>query len=425
MSAKKAWSPRCTQDDVRSKEIAQIFTTGSEQLFSPSDGLFEVEVAEVTSQGTQDICLVSESQLEEHVSKHHSFPPTSNSEEGQDEATKAFQASFFLLEPVYGWSHLPITHSGATKLFSALRVFPQIYRHMAAFGEKRFPRDEGFAGFDSETRVGSTGSLSSFECSYLLKYIEKRDDARPGSNPWSIRHALIYQKVSHEESELSHILIRLPLAVKKLLGSSVLNRSGESSSFIEDWTNLHITCLSSVDHNLHQFINYLDEEVDKLFKRVIMAGVEPDKLNEFDTLSSTTNDFKALQYLSDQLRRLRDTVSMRNGEFNKTSTAMTSRNTSAIVHLSDKSSREARVVKTLTVLAMVFVPAAFTADFIQMGFVTITQESPMKWSANPDLKIYAILAIPLITITMLIYMLVEFVQRVREKEKKANGQFVV
>ncbi|KNB12399.1 hypothetical protein FOXG_12004 [Fusarium oxysporum f. sp. lycopersici 4287] len=450
MSAKKAWSPRCTQDDVRSKDIAQIFTTSSEQLFSPSDGLFEVEVAEVTSQA-------SESQLEEHVSKHHSFPPTSNFEEGQDEAKKAFQASFFLLEPVYGWSHLPITHSGATKLFSALRVFPQIYRHKAAFGEKRFPRDEGFAGFDSETRVGSTGSLSSFECSYLLKYIEKRDDARPGSNPWSIRHALIYQKVSHEESELSHILIRLPLAVKKLLGSSVLNRSGESSNFVEDWTNLHITCFSSVDHNLHQFINYLDEEVDKLFKRVIMAGVEPDKLNEFDTLSSTTSDFKSLQYLSDQLRRvinviqlniltlecfqkqirdletlpfqtasqLRDTVSMRNGEFNKTSTAMTSRNTSAIVHLSDKSSREARVVKTLTVLAMVFVPAAFTADFIQMGFVTITQESPMKWSADPDLKIYAILAIPLITITMLIYMLVEFVQRVREKEEKANGQFVV
>lgn len=35
-----------------------------------------------------------------------------------------------------------------------------------------------------------------------------------------------------------------------------------------------------------------------------MAGVEPNKLNEFDALSSTTNDFKSLQYLSDQLRRL-------------------------------------------------------------------------------------------------------------------------
>ncbi|KAF4442113.1 hypothetical protein FACUT_2337 [Fusarium acutatum] len=383
MFAKKVWSPCCTRDDVRNTQIAQIFTNPIEHLFSPSDGLFEIEVAEVTSQ----------------------------------------------------------------------------------------------------------------ECSYLLKYIEKRDDARSGSNPWAIRHALIYQKVSHKESKLSHILIRLPLAVKKILGSNVLSGSGKYSSFIEDWTYLHITCFRSVDHNLHLFINYLDEEIDKLFKRVIMAGVEPGKLNEFDTLNSTTNDFKSLQYLSDQLRRviniielntltlecfqkkvqdlerlpfqtssqadslatllkqlcniqnehqfsllsastvlerakaisdqLRDPVSMRNGEFNKTSTEMTSRNTSAIVHLSDKSSREARVVKTLTVLAMVFVPAAFTADFIQMGFITIKQESPMKWSADPDLKIYAILAVPLITITMVIYILMEFIQRAREKEEKANEQFPV
>ncbi|KAG5777920.1 hypothetical protein H9Q73_008423 [Fusarium xylarioides] len=206
--------------------------------------------------------------------------------------------------PAYGWSHLPVTHSGATTLISALRVFPQIHRHMAAFGEKRFPRDEGFAGFDLETRVDSAGNVSSFESSYLLKYIEKRIDARPGSNPWSIRHTLIYQRVSIEENKLSHILIRLPTAVKKLLGSSILKITRERSQFIEDWTNLHITCFCSVDHNLHQFINYLDEEIDKLFKRVIMAGVEPHKLNEFDALSSTTNDFKSLQYLSDQLRRL-------------------------------------------------------------------------------------------------------------------------
>jgi Mg2+ and Co2+ transporter CorA len=58
---------------------------------------------------------------------------------------------------------------------------------------------------------------------------------------------------------------------------------------------------------------------------------------------------------------------MRNGEFNKTNTEMTSRNTSAIVKLSDKSGREARVVKTLTVLAMVFVPAAFTAVSLHLG----------------------------------------------------------
>lgn len=60
-----------------------------------------------------------------------------------------------------------------------------------------------------------------------------------------------------------------------------------------------------------------------------------------------------------------------------------------------------------------------------MGFVTIKQDSPMMWSADPDLKIYAILAIPLISITMLIYILVEFIQTAREKGERANEQFNV
>ncbi|XEV01518.1 hypothetical protein FSHL1_006805 [Fusarium sambucinum] len=123
--------------------------------------------------------------------------------------------------------------------------------------------------------------------------------------------------------------------------------------------------------------------------------------------------------------QLRDTVSLRNGEFNKTSTEMTSRNTSAILRLSDKSAREARGVKTLTVLAMVYVPASFAADFLQMGFVKLKQEAPMKWSAEPDLKIYATLAIPLICVTMLIYVLVEMFQRVQKREEKVNDTCIV
>ncbi|CAG7560620.1 unnamed protein product [Fusarium equiseti] len=242
-----------------------------------------------------------------------------------------------------------------------------------------------------------------------------------------------------------------------------------------------------------------------------MAGVEPERLNEFDKLQSTAQDFKELQYLSDQLRRvinivelnlltlesfqkkvqylitlsppssvqatvlerfldnlarchaehrfglrnacsvldrakatsdqLRDTVSMRNGEFNKTSTEMTSRNTSAMCHLANKSGREAHVLKTLTVLALVFVPAGFVAvcllyplsdlrlicrkDFLQMGFISLKQESPMQWSATPDLKIYAILSIPLISLTMLIYAMVELVQRLKERKFEANGHGIV
>jgi hypothetical protein len=35
-----------------------------------------------------------------------------------------------------------------------------------------------------------------------------------------------------------------------------------------------------------------------------MSGVEPNKLNEFDTILRSSKDFKSLQYLSDQARRI-------------------------------------------------------------------------------------------------------------------------
>ena len=57
-----------------------------------------------------------------------------------------------------------------------------------------------------------------------------------------------------------------------------------------------------------------------------------------------------------------------------------------------------------------------------MGFVTISQESPLRWTAKADLKIYAILAIPLISVTMLIYGCVEIFQRSRKGESEVRDR---
>lgn len=67
-----------------------------------------------------------------------------------------------LLEPAYGWSHLPISKPGAMKLFSALRAFPELYQYVAAFSSKTFSRDEGFAGFDSNITIGENGTWTAF-----------------------------------------------------------------------------------------------------------------------------------------------------------------------------------------------------------------------------------------------------------------------
>ncbi|KAI6763248.1 hypothetical protein HG531_013145 [Fusarium graminearum] len=443
------WPLPNTQYDIQAAFVAESLEHSQEKVFSDPGEEFEIEVGEFSSEGFKENCLESASQLQEHISTYHD--PSTPVTQVEDDLAKNEKASFFLLEPAYGWSHLPITKSGAMKLFSALRAFPELYQYVAAFSVKTFPRDEGFAGFNSDTTIGDDGSWTTFA--------------------------------------------RAPGAVNRLLGKSLRDSGSEKSIFIQDWPHLHTTCFSSVKYNLRKYINYLDREIADVFDRVIMAGVEPGKLNEFDKLQNTARDIKELQYLSDQVRRvisivdlnimtlecfqkkvqdlvtlsspgspqtdilkrflghlsrcytehqfalrnassvlnrakatsdqLRDTVSIRNGEFNKSSTEMTSRNTSAMCHLANKSGREAHVVKTLTVLALVFVPAGFVADFLQMGFVSLKKENPMQWSAAADLKIYAILSIPLISLTMLIYVMVEIIQRAKERKLEVGGGDIV
>lgn len=54
------------------------------------------------------------------------------------------------------------------KLLSALKAFPEIHRYIAAFGKKRFPRDEGFGSFDSHVTMNGYGAWTEFGTSDLV-----------------------------------------------------------------------------------------------------------------------------------------------------------------------------------------------------------------------------------------------------------------
>lgn len=66
------------------------------------------------------------------------------------------------MEPAYGWGHLLITRDAMMSVLLSLDVSPIIYRYLKAFGRKDCPRDEGFAGFDSDITLDSSGTLVSF-----------------------------------------------------------------------------------------------------------------------------------------------------------------------------------------------------------------------------------------------------------------------
>ncbi|KAJ4207540.1 hypothetical protein NW759_013940 [Fusarium solani] len=323
------WPRKDAKTGAHVAEIIQDLTENSRSLFVPPySSELDIEVAELSSRGTETFYINSEGGLREHLSIYHDSATQEvsgdDTNDSKDEEMKASillvilalnclwnsaYASSSLIEPAYGWGHLLITRDGMMSVLLSLDASPIICRYLKAFGRKDFPRDEGFAGFDSDITLDSSGTLVSFELCYMLKYVDRREDATPGTNPWSIRHALIHQKCDVESKRASNILVRLPERVKDSLGDLVKEDDG-MKGLAGDWTWLHIACFSSVDHDLRLFINYLDEEITKVFDRVIMSGVEPTKLNEFDSVEQTSKDLKTLQYLLDQSRRLINVIEL-------------------------------------------------------------------------------------------------------------------
>lgn len=104
------------------------------------------------------------------------------------------------------------------------------------------------------------------------------------------------------------------------------------------------------------------------------------------------------------------------------------------MQLSERSGHEAHIMKVLTVLAIVFIPASFTAvriyymksnrstkkgtkltlneqDFLQMGYIDVAgQGGRLVVSAQPGLRLYFAISIPLIVLTLMAYGLVEIAQ---------------
>lgn len=59
-----------------------------------------------------------------------------------------------------------------------------------------------------------------------------------------------------------------------------------------------------------------------------------------------------------------------------------------------------------------------------MGYVAPAGDGAAGWLAEPGLKIYAILAIPLIALTMLIYAVIEWRNRKQQNAYKEDGNMV-
>lgn len=396
------------------------------------------------------------------------------------------QSTFFFINPDYGWDTISITSSSMQKLLCHCDVFTHFFKYLRAFGTKTFALDEGFGGFDFSIKEESElGRLEEIETCYLLKYVDKKDSPGKFSNPWSIRQALIYQKSNLLTNQDTYIFTRLSELLgekfRDLLSKTKVKARGPR---MLHWSEIHTMAFKSVVANWREYINWLDGDVSQLFDNLILAAVEPTKLGTLDSVSSSLNLMKRLQYMLDQALRtahmldinievmtkiqsaalrlkdsdgeegrryeelheglesamsehiflrknvsslierakilsnqLRDTILFRNSELNKDISNLTFRGTAAIVDLSHKSSHEARVVKVLTVVALIFVPISFVADFLNMGYLKTVEGGGFSVTATNGLLLFAVLALPLVLLTFVVYGVSELYNR-REAAKE-------
>ena len=249
---------------------------------------------------------------------------------------------------------------------------------------------------------------------------------------------------------------------------------------LDSWTGMQMMCATSGLDEWRDFINYLDHEVTKIFDDLIISGVNATTHGKADELQYRLTSVKQLQFFLNQIIRarnmldvnsttitamlraftrrkeyvpnlqklqeelediqqeydflqkmsksvldravmlsheLRDTIALRNHDINKEANDSATKGTHAIVELSRKSAYEARVVKLLSVVAVIFLPASFAADFLQMGYVFVTEERRFEIHATANLWLFAIFAFPLLIVTVSIYIAFELLSRRKAKKK--------
>jgi hypothetical protein len=106
--------------------------------------------------------------------------------------------------------------------------------------------------------------LSASETCFTWKYVEKKEEEEETRCPWSIRHAIVYQKHDFTTRKSENIIIRPSGATFANLQQSLRVDAAGRTSFIEQWTSIPMICVESGTSYWRDFINFLDEEISKM-----------------------------------------------------------------------------------------------------------------------------------------------------------------
>jgi len=292
----------------------------------------------------------------------------------------------------------------------------------------------------------------------MLKYVEP--NLLPNGDPWSIRKMDIYQRCNHSTNISDNILIHISTQVKMRL--SQLRHDGHISKLPTHWTHLHEILLGTLSHNWSSYItevetklsrvdfNYfftkvtanqpqrlhfedlkvLNQGIDILSRMVhalqlnievldhlsseatLRAALEPSKKSLYTTFLQNLRTSRTEQsFFKSHVSLLQTFADRRSAQLRD---AIALQDSNITMAMNQKSIREAQTMKTITLVALVYLPASFTATFLSMGFVHVTTlGGVMGVSVSRDMWFYLAITAPLMVVTFLAWGIWEW--RIRRK----------
>ncbi|KAF8461217.1 hypothetical protein BDZ91DRAFT_380258 [Kalaharituber pfeilii] len=163
--------------------------------------------------------------------------------------------------------------------------------------------------------------------------------------------------------------------------------------------NLNIEVMKAIQHDAER-IRALEEKEANSERYTILAQAIDSKIREHNFLR------KHIQSLCNRAERtsgmIRDAIALRDSATMKELARLANIETAQVHNLTEKTVKDTKAMKVLTFMAVIYLPASFTASFFGMDYVTVRTHAGGRISvhATENLWLYIAITAPLMVLTL-------------------------
>ncbi|KAF2234856.1 hypothetical protein EV356DRAFT_532406 [Viridothelium virens] len=377
------------------------------------------------------------------------------------------------------WGQLVIDEDSMRKLLTYFNVFPPFLDVIRAFGQRTSYEDESYGGLHFRSGKSTAG----LEIAYLIKHVERHGKLQ-SEEPWSIRQMGVYHKYGGPSGDVFIIINpSIPLQrrladLKKCDGTdlpqkihmAILSCMMENWRwYISDlekryvhmkeraqlarvngirWKALPMAEIRFEDIQAIQFLQDKFQELAHVFdmdRRILrdlqnrlgmLTAGEHRKGDDSDLLRALLADSNIqMSRINSMLKRLDATIalvrtildfqcwdSLKNNSQSMSEMAkLTQMENKLIVELTQKASRDTDILKTLTLLALTYLPASLASSMMGMNYINIKSTKENRFvQIDGEFWVFIVLTSVLLSVTFGAY--VWYLRRHRAYLKNGHAE---